>query len=85
MRVRFSHLTSLSRAATLKVIGTPAVSTRALRPHPFTVPHRCGAPITLAQKEEHTTSTDAELDTATWVITGSRCDGPRLALTVHPL
>jgi hypothetical protein len=75
MRVRFSHITSLSRVATLKVIGTPAVSTRARRPHPFSVPHRCGAPITLAQNEEHPTSTNVELDTATWVIAGSvACD-----------
>jgi hypothetical protein len=75
MRVRLSHLTSLSRAATLKVIGAPAVSTRARRPHRFSVPHRCGAPIALAQNEENTTSNDVEFDTATWVIAGSvACD-----------
>jgi hypothetical protein len=65
----------MSRAATLKVIGTPAVPIRARRPHPFSVLHRCGAPNVLAPNEEHTTRPDVEFDTATWVIAGSAaCD-----------
>ena len=75
MRFRFSHSTSLPRAATSKVIGTPPVPARAQRPYPSSVRHRCGAPIVFAQNEEHTTRTDVEFDAATWVIAGSAaCD-----------